>query len=116
VPLAPALFFFFFFICAQVVYLHGLLGSQSNFRGIASRPEVQLRTQSAQEGKRRAVFADLPSAQISTNRRVILPDLRNHGASPHSDDMTIEAMAADVVQLLDEARGAGGDKEGEALC
>lgn len=47
--------------------------------------------------------------QIASNRRVILADLRNHGASPHSPGpMTFDQMAQDVVDLL--------DKIGEQQC
>jgi esterase len=58
-----------------VVILHGLLGSSRNWQAI---------------GK-----------ELGRRYRVILPDLRNHGASPRSPAMTYPAMAADLVALLD---------------
>ncbi|MEN8261630.1 MAG: alpha/beta fold hydrolase [Pseudomonadota bacterium] len=56
--------------------LHGLFGSGRNWNVIARR--------------------------LSEQARVWVPDLRNHGASPHSEPMTYPAMAADVRALLDE--------------
>ncbi|MBP0464921.1 alpha/beta fold hydrolase [Roseomonas sp. PWR1] len=35
--------------------------------------------------------------------RVLAPDLRNHGASPHHADMSYAAMAADVAETMDAA-------------
>jgi predicted alpha/beta-fold hydrolase len=61
-----------------IVFLHGLLGSHTNFRTIAVRPE------------------------ISHNRRVILVDMRNHGRSGHHEYMSPLTMAADVGKLLDD--------------
>ena len=58
-----------------LVMLHGLYGSGNNFRGIAR--------------------------QLEADHRVLRPDLRNHGSSPHDADMDYRAMAADVVALLD---------------
>jgi esterase len=62
------------------VILHGMLGSSRNWQ-TAGR--------------------DLASV-----RRVFALDLRNHGMSPHADDMSYGAMAADVVAWLD-AQGIG---------
>lgn len=36
---------------------------------------------------------------LSTRHRVLLVDLRNHGRSPHADDCSLAAMAADVAAL-----------------
>ncbi len=58
-----------------VLVLHGLLGSARNWQAI---------------GK-----------QLARRLRVILVDLRNHGASPWSPVMTYPAMAADLAALLD---------------
>jgi esterase len=58
-----------------VVILHGLLGSSRNWQAIAK--------------------------QLGQRYRVVLPDLRNHGASPWSPAMTYPAMAADLELLLD---------------
>ena len=61
-----------------LVVMHGLLGSQRNWQA---------------HGK-----------ALARERTVHVLDLRNHGASPWSDDMTYPAMAADVLAFAD-ARG-----------
>ena len=61
-----------------LIVLHGLLGSLSNFRRIAAHP------------------------QLGKNRRVVVADLRNHGSSPHSEDVSLEAMSADILRLMDD--------------
>ena len=58
-----------------VVCLHGLLGSGRNWVGVASA--------------------------LAAGFEVVLPDLRNHGASPWSDEVGYPAMADDVAGLLD---------------
>lgn len=55
--------------------LHGLFGAGRNWNAIARR--------------------------LAEQARVLLPDLRNHGASPHAEPMTYPAMATDVGALLD---------------
>ena len=60
-----------------LLLLHGLFGSGSNFRS--------------------------PALQLAKRRPVLLADLRNHGASPWSDDCTLESMADDLVETLDAA-------------
>ena len=50
----------------------------------------------------------LPVADIlSEHFHVILPDLRNHGFSPHSDMMDYPSMAQDILQLLRHLDCAG---------
>lgn len=56
------------------VVLHGLFGSSSNWQGLARR--------------------------LDSRRRVILPDLRNHGRSFHDPAMGLQDLAADVRALL----------------
>jgi pimeloyl-ACP methyl ester carboxylesterase len=58
-----------------LVILHGLFGSSDNW---------------LTAGKKLA----------GNGLRVILPDLRNHGRSPHSETHTYEAMAGDVLELI----------------
>lgn len=62
-----------------VVILHGLLGQGRNFRswGMALHE------------------------RLARPRRVLIPDLRNHGSSGHADDMTYQLMAQDVLAMLD---------------
>lgn len=60
-----------------LVLVHGLFGSSSNFRQVAR----------------------LCSQRLST--RVLLPDLRNHGSSPWSNDCSFESMASDLMFVLD---------------
>ncbi len=59
-----------------LVILHGLFGSGENWRSLAK--------------------------DFSGQARVILVDMPNHGASPHTDDMHYETMAAAVRELIEE--------------
>ena len=59
-----------------LLLLHGLLGSSSNWQALAG----QLWAQGVAS---------------------IVPDLRNHGRSPHDPSMDYPLMAADVIRLLD---------------
>jgi len=58
-----------------LVILHGLYGSSDNWVGIAKK--------------------------LSSNFRVILPDLRNHGNSDHIAEHTYQAMAQDLAELAE---------------
>ena len=57
-----------------VVLLHGLLASSDNWFTVARL--------------------------LSDSYRIIAPDLRNHGMSPHSDDFDYTLLAADVRELI----------------
>ncbi|XP_006773478.1 PREDICTED: alpha/beta hydrolase domain-containing protein 11, partial [Myotis davidii] len=59
-----------------LVFLHGLFGCKTNFNSIAKALARQ------------------------TGRRVLTVDARNHGDSPHSPDMSYEAMTQDLQDLL----------------
>ncbi|HEU5396039.1 MAG TPA: alpha/beta fold hydrolase [Verrucomicrobiae bacterium] len=72
-----------------LVMLHGLFGSGDNWLGVAPK--------------------------LADSFRVLLPDLRNHGQSPHSDAMDYPLMAADLKRLLDGAGLAGVDLLGHSL-
>lgn len=61
-----------------VVLLHGLFGAASNWLGVAP-------------------------ALAAAGHRLILPDLRNHGRSPHDAEMSYPAMAADVRTLIQQS-------------
>ena len=58
-----------------LILLHGLFGSSANWMGIARRLEADW--------------------------RLIIPDLRNHGRSPHAEVMSYPEMAEDVISLMD---------------
>ncbi|MBA1146795.1 alpha/beta fold hydrolase [Ectothiorhodospiraceae bacterium WFHF3C12] len=58
-----------------LILLHGLYGSGQNWGRHARR--------------------------LAERYRVVTPDLRNHGGSPHVSEMTYRAMAADVLALMD---------------
>jgi len=58
-----------------IVLIHGLFGSSTNWGAVARH--------------------------LGANYRVLVPDLRNHGQSPHHPDCGYEAMVADVLHLLD---------------
>lgn len=59
-----------------LIVLHGLLGSGDNWLGLAKN-----------------------WAQRYT---VIVPDLRNHGRSPHADETGIDTMAQDIAELMED--------------
>ncbi|XP_006859763.1 PREDICTED: alpha/beta hydrolase domain-containing protein 11 [Chrysochloris asiatica] len=59
-----------------LVFLHGLFGCKNNFNSIAKALAQQ------------------------TGRKVLTVDARNHGDSPHSSDMSYEAMSRDLQDLL----------------
>ncbi|MDN5870800.1 MAG: alpha/beta fold hydrolase [Nitrococcus sp.] len=58
-----------------VLLLHGLFGSGSNWKRHAR--------------------------DLAQRYRVLLPDLRNHGRSPHASSMDYRALVGDVIGLLD---------------
>ncbi len=58
-----------------LIMLHGLFGSSDNWLGVAPK--------------------------LAQHFHVFLVDLRNHGLSPHSDDMTLDIMAGDLAEFLD---------------
>lgn len=59
-----------------LVLLHGLLGSATNWVSIARK--------------------------LSVDYYVLVPDLRNHGQSPHTHSMAYTAMTQDLLALLDK--------------
>jgi pimeloyl-ACP methyl ester carboxylesterase len=61
-----------------LVILHGLYGCSDNWLTIAK--------------------------QFAQNHNVIIPDLRNHGNSPHSDIFDISSMAEDISELVDDLK------------
>jgi len=59
-----------------VVILHGLFGWKRNWAGIAKT--------------------------LGATREILALDLRNHGDSPHDEEMTYEAMADDVALFIEK--------------
>ncbi len=62
-----------------LVIAHGLYGSARNWGAVARK--------------------------LSKHRNVVAVDMRNHGESPHHEDHSYEAMASDLVEVID---GLGG--------
>jgi len=60
----------------DLVILHGLFGSGNNWRSFAKK--------------------------LSEDFRISLVDLRNHGKSPHSDEMDYVVMLEDVLVFLEQ--------------
>ena len=60
----------------HVVIIHGLFGSGDNWHGVAQ--------------------------ELSSEYSVLLPDLPNHGQSPHTDDMLYPVIVEALVETLDE--------------
>ncbi len=61
-----------------MVILHGLFGSSDNWQTLGKR--------------------------FSTDFHVIIPDLRNHGQSPHADEINYSLMAEDIKRLLEQLK------------
>src|SRR5438045_2017939 len=57
-----------------LLILHGLFGSLDNWNTISRR--------------------------LGESHQVFALDLRNHGRSPHSDDLNYEVMAADIAEFM----------------
>lgn len=61
-----------------IIILHGFLASSRNWRTIAKR--------------------------LAENHFVYVLDMRNHGASPHADNMDYPSMAVDVARFMDNKK------------
>jgi esterase len=61
-----------------LLILHGLMGSERNWQRVAQ--------------------------VLAKDIRLIVPDMRNHGQSPHSEIHTIQAMREDVEELTEDLR------------
>lgn len=61
-----------------LIILHGLFGSADNWQTLAKR------------------FAE--------KNKVVLVDMRNHGHSPHTDEMNYDAMADDIYELIQDEK------------
>lgn len=72
-----------------VILVHGLLGSSRNWHFIAG--------------------------ELAKHYRVIAPDLRNHGESPHTGPFTIADMAADLGLLIETVAPTGAYLVGHSL-
>ncbi len=72
-----------------VILMHGLFGSMSNLRGLGRL--------------------------LASHFRVLMPDLRNHGKSAHSDCMDYPTMAADIVELMDSQNIGRADLVGHSM-
>lgn len=61
-----------------LIILHGLWGASENWLPIAHLLEHQF--------------------------KIILPDVRNHGQSPHADTMNYEVMSNDIIELIEDLK------------
>jgi esterase len=61
-----------------MLLLHGLFGNSGNWAGVVK--------------------------YLQNEFRLILPDMRNHGRSPHSEEMNFPAMAADLKHLMSQLK------------
>ncbi len=82
-----------------LVILHGLFGSSSNWYTIgkmlsAAQPDHEHFSSAGHS------YLPVPTASAVV-RPVVIPDLRNHGASPHAADMDYPLMAQDVMALVE---------------
>ena len=59
-----------------LIIIHGLFGSANNFKTLVKR--------------------------FSESFTVYCVDLRNHGLSPHDDDVSIPAMGDDIIEFMDD--------------
>lgn len=71
------------------ILLHGLFGSLVNWHRIAG--------------------------ELANDRWIIVPDLRNHGRSPHAEDVSYPAMAEDIRQMMDRLEISSADLVGHSM-
>jgi len=62
----------------DLIIVHGLFGMSDNWLGIAK--------------------------SLSKDRRIIIPDLRNHGRSPHSNEFSIKLLIKDLLELMEKEK------------
>ena len=74
---------------------HGMLGSRHNWTSIAK----QLNKTSGNHSFV-SIFNKYFGVITCEGRRILTVDARNHGDSPHVDEMTYELMASDLAQLV----------------
>jgi len=72
-----------------LIILHGLFGSSDNWVTMGKR--------------------------LSESRHVYLPDLRNHGASLHTDEFSYEAMADDLLEFIEDRNIENPDIAGHSM-
>ena len=77
-----------------IVILHGLFGSGQNWRSIAK---------------------GLLNENKLKDRQIFLPDLRNHGESPHSEAHSYPLMAEDIIAFIDTELGEAVDLIGHSM-
>jgi len=62
----------------DLIIVHGLFGMSDNWLGIAK--------------------------SLSKDRKIIIPDLRNHGRSPHTNEFSIKLLIEDIVELMEKEK------------
>jgi len=72
-----------------LILLHGLFGTSDNLAPIGKK--------------------------LADRRRVILPDQRNHGRSPHDADVSYQTLARDILRLMDDEHIEQADVLGHSM-
>ncbi len=91
---------------APVVIAHGLFGQKTNWNSIGKALHRRL---GVQVGACVCVRQRAHSIRV----QVYAVDIRNHGASPHTDIMTYESMADDCDRFINDVALV---KSGERAC
>lgn len=81
----------------NMIFCHGLFGSGSNWRAIASGVQSKVRT-FCSSNSRLPDNRKLTSMQTLLNTHLL--DARNHGLSPHTTEMNFDLMAEDLFRYI----------------